>query len=102
MGLAISQFKSLSEFLVKNFNSLETESIQQLDTFFQTFYFRLQKYTTENDSINDIEKNNRIKWLKETLPEKFIYCPGNKIENKFLDIESFALKVVILNKSNLF
>jgi hypothetical protein len=96
--LLMSQFMMLSEFLFSRLNSLEMESIQQLDTFFQTFYIRLQKYTTENDSISKNEQDIRIQWLKETLPQRFIYCPGNKIENKFLGINSFALEVDIMFK----
>ena len=88
----------LSEFLVENFITLKMEPIQQLDTFFENFYIRLQKYTTENDSISEIEQEERIQWLKETLPQKFIYCSRNKIENMFLGIDSFALEVYIISK----
>lgn len=91
--LGIDQFKYLSELIQRPAETLSGKSVSQASKFFELFYTRLQEYSTENSSITPTECDRRLEQLKSLLPPKFVYCPENSVEYKFLDLSSFAFKV---------
>ncbi len=78
--------------LIKFNSNLDSDIICQIEEFLRKFYTLLQKYTTNNEDITCIECQQRLNYLKLSLPSNWIYCRENK-KDKFLSADSFAFKV---------
>ncbi|CAF0897987.1 unnamed protein product [Brachionus calyciflorus] len=93
LKIVVEQFILIKQNYESNSSRFSDPELIDYFIYFKKFYFYLQSNSTESSNISDGDLDKILQTYINILPEKWIFCPENNFEYKFLSADSLAFQV---------